>query len=65
MTNKVIKLCIFLGQPFDQEFHLVLNVAVGGDFLDNPLPSTVWNYPDAEMWVDYVKVYPLEVSNFS
>nr|XP_002125105.2 uncharacterized protein LOC100181198 isoform X2 [Ciona intestinalis] len=48
------------GQPFDQYFYMILNVAVGGDYLDNPKPSTVWNYPDAEMWVDYVRVYPLE-----
>uniref|UniRef100_F7B0D1 GH16 domain-containing protein n=1 Tax=Ciona intestinalis TaxID=7719 RepID=F7B0D1_CIOIN len=48
------------GQPFDQYFYMILNVAVGGDYLDNPKPSTVWNYPDAEMWVDYVRVYSVE-----
>ncbi|CAK8673064.1 unnamed protein product [Clavelina lepadiformis] len=48
------------GQPFDQYFYMILNVAVGGDYLDNPKPSTTWNYPDAEMLVDYVKVYSLE-----
>uniref|UniRef100_H2Z6L9 GH16 domain-containing protein n=1 Tax=Ciona savignyi TaxID=51511 RepID=H2Z6L9_CIOSA len=48
------------GQPFDQYFYMILNTAVGGDYLDNPKPNTVWNYPDAEMWVDYVRVYPLE-----
>lgn len=48
------------GQPFDQEFYVILNVAIGGDYLDNPKPETVWEYPDAEMWVDYVRVTPLE-----
>jgi len=50
------------GQPFDQYFHLLLNVAIGGDFLDNPTEDTTWNYPDAQMMVDYVKVYQLQVS---
>merc|ERR1712135_30606 len=48
------------GQPFDQDFHMILNVAIGGDYLNGPDPDTKWNYPDAEMWVDYVRVYPLE-----
>jgi len=48
------------GQPFDQEFYMILNVAVGGDYLDNPKPDTKWDYPAAEMWVDYVRVTPLE-----
>ena len=51
------------GQPFDQHFHLLLNVAIGGDFLDNPTENTTWDYPDAEMIVDYVKVYKLQVSS--
>lgn len=50
------------GQPFDQRFHLVLNVAVGGNFLSGPDPDTVWQYPDAQMKVDYVKVFSLPVS---
>ena len=41
---------------------MILNVAIGGDYLENPKPTTKWDYPDAEMWVDYVRVYPLEVS---
>ena len=57
--NKFTKL--FLGQPFDQEFYLILNVAVRGDYLDNPKPETKWEYPDAELWVDYVRVKPLPV----
>lgn len=47
------------GQPFDQLFHLILNIAIGGDYVNNPSQSTNWNYPDAEMWVDYVRVYDL------
>ncbi|SEJ33834.1 Beta-glucanase, GH16 family [Deinococcus reticulitermitis] len=40
--------------PFDQPFHLLLNLAVGGNFDGNPDAST----PDrAEMRVDYVRVY--------
>jgi beta-glucanase (GH16 family) len=40
--------------PFDQPFYLVMNVAVGGKFLGNPDPATVF---PAEMVVDYVRVY--------
>ena len=34
-----------------------MNVAVGGDFLDGPGPNDIFNYPEAEMWVDWVKWY--------
>ena len=44
-------------QPFDQEFYLILNCAVGGSFVDDPSESTVWNYPDAELWIDSVKLF--------
>lgn len=40
--------------PFDQSFYLVMNVAVGGQFLGNPDKTTVF---PAEMVVDYVRVY--------
>ena len=40
--------------PFDQPFFLVMNVAVGGEFLGKPDPTTVF---PAEMLVDYVRVY--------
>lgn len=40
--------------PFDQPFHLLLNVAVGGNFLGNPDPDTPF---PVEMVVDYVRVY--------
>ena len=40
--------------PFDQEFHLILNVAVGGNLPGNPDANTV--FPQT-MEVDYVRVY--------
>ena len=40
--------------PFDRPFYLIMNVAVGGQFLGNPDAST--KFP-AEMIVDYVRVY--------
>ena len=48
------------GQPFDHDFYLILNVAVGGDFLAGPDPWDEWNYPDGEMWVDWVKFWTLD-----
>jgi len=45
------------GQPFDKDFYLILNVAVGGDFLDGPDWNDEWFYPGAEMHVDWVKWY--------
>lgn len=40
--------------PFDQRFHLILNVAVGGNWPGSPDEQTV--FPQA-MVVDYVRVY--------
>jgi len=40
--------------PFDQPFFLVMNVAVGGNFLGPPDRTTTF---PAEMLVDYVRVY--------
>jgi beta-glucanase (GH16 family) len=40
--------------PFDQRFHLILNVAVGGRWPGNPDAATV--FPQA-MTVDYVRIY--------
>ncbi len=40
--------------PFDQRFHLLLNVAVGGNWPGSPDETTV--FPQ-EMVVDYVRVY--------
>lgn len=43
--------------PFDQEFYLILNLAVGGNFDSNVLPDD--NMLPAAMEVDYVRVYEL------
>jgi beta-glucanase (GH16 family) len=42
------------GAPFDKRFHLVLNVAVGGNWPGSPDASTL--FPQV-MQVDYVRVY--------
>lgn len=42
------------GKPFDQKFHLICNVAVGGDFLGYPDATTT--FPQ-EMRIDYIRVY--------
>jgi beta-glucanase (GH16 family) len=40
--------------PFDRSFYLLMNLAVGGNFLGNPDATTAF---PAEMLVDYVRVY--------
>lgn len=40
--------------PFDQPFHLILNVAVGGGFVGDVAATT--KFPQ-QMQVDYVRVY--------
>ena len=40
--------------PFDQRFHLLLNLAVGGNMVDDPDSST--QFPQ-QMLIDYVRVY--------
>ncbi|OOB78709.1 MAG: hypothetical protein BEN18_06555 [Epulopiscium sp. Nuni2H_MBin001] len=45
--------------PFDQEFYIILNLAVGGTYDGNLTPGTL-NAGDAEMKVDYVRVYELD-----
>lgn len=40
--------------PFDKPFHILLNVAVGGNFIGSPDASTV--FPQ-KMYVDWVRVY--------
>lgn len=40
--------------PFDKRFHILLNVAVGGDWPGNPTPETLF---PKEMVIDYVRVY--------
>lgn len=43
--------------PFDQDFYIIMNLAVGGTF-DNQADLTKTQYP-AQMDVDYVRVYDL------
>ena len=45
--------------PFDQRFHLLINIAVGGDWPGNPDNST--NFP-RKMLVDYVRVYEKSIN---
>ena len=40
--------------PFDQEFHLLLNLAVGGNWPGSPNAETIF---PAQMLVDYVRIY--------
>ncbi|MBR1930005.1 MAG: Ig-like domain-containing protein [Lachnospiraceae bacterium] len=44
--------------PFDQDFYIVMNLAVGGWFDDDILPES--DFTSAEMLVDYVRVYKKE-----
>ena len=46
-------------EPFDQPFHIIMNVAVGGAWPGNPNESTT--FPQ-EMLVDYVRVYECSAS---
>jgi beta-glucanase (GH16 family) len=41
--------------PFDVDFHILLNLAVGGNFDDNREPPA--SFTSGEMKVDYVRVY--------
>jgi beta-glucanase (GH16 family) len=49
----------YLGKPtpFDQEFYVLLNLAVGGHFDEFRIPKET--FTEAEMLVDYVRVYAL------
>jgi beta-glucanase (GH16 family) len=40
--------------PFDQPFYIIMNLAVGGNFLGNPDATTLF---PAELVIDYVRVY--------
>ncbi len=47
--------------PFDQSFYLILNLAVGGNFLGDPSTNSINSntvFP-GEMQVDYIRVYDL------
>ena len=47
--------------PFNKPFFILMNIAVGGNYLDNPDPATInaqSSFP-GEMLVDYVRLYNL------
>ncbi len=43
--------------PFNQPFYLLMNLAVGGDYVNDPLPASINPSLPQEMQVDYVRVY--------
>lgn len=48
------RLSMVTAAPFDQSFHLLMNIAVGGDWPGSPNEQTI--FPQ-QMEVDYVRVY--------
>ena len=55
-TKKSGEEALPLPAPFDQPFHVILNVAVGGDWPGSPTEDTVFD-ERAAMYVDYVRMY--------
>jgi beta-glucanase (GH16 family) len=47
--------------PFDQYFYIIMNLAVGGNYLGNPSQASIDPNMPGEMEVDYVRVYDLVV----
>ncbi|MDB6110767.1 MAG: hypothetical protein JWR69_2517 [Pedosphaera sp.] len=53
--------------PFDQPFYIIMNLAIGGNYVGNPSPAAINGsiFP-GEMQVDYIRVYdqtaPLKLS---
>lgn len=45
--------------PFDQEFYIILNLAIGGNYVGNVIPGTEEFASNPKMEVDYVRVYDL------
>lgn len=44
--------------PFDKEFHILLNMAVGGNYVNNNEPDS--DFTEADMIVDYIRAYQYE-----
>ena len=44
--------------PFDQDFYLLLNLAISGNYVNGDMPKA--DFESAEMVVDYVRVYTYE-----
>lgn len=43
--------------PFDQNFYVILNLAVGGNWVTNPDMKTIKDMPNQSYDIDYVRVY--------
>jgi beta-glucanase (GH16 family) len=43
--------------PFDRPFFLLMNLAVGGNYVGNPSEGSIDPYMPGEMLVDYVRIY--------
>jgi beta-glucanase (GH16 family) len=43
--------------PFDQDFHLILNLALGGNYTGGTIDDAAFGDDGHQMMVDYVKVY--------
>jgi len=52
--------------PFDQPFYIIMNLAIGGNYLGNPSTNSINPSLPGEMQVDYVRVYdqtaPLQIA---
>ena len=52
--------------PFNQPFYILMNLAIGGDYLGNPDTNSINASLPGELLVDYVRVYdqtaPLQIS---
>jgi len=49
--------------PFDQPFHMLLNLAVGGNFDGGQAPPA--DFQSGEMWVDFVRIYEWDGPEFA
>lgn len=49
--------------PFDQRFYLIMNLAAGGSFDNYNVPES--DFTQADMYVDYVRVYQRKVSSIA
>ena len=43
--------------PFNQQFHVILNVAVGGNWPGDPDDSTIFDEENSSMKIDYVRMF--------
>lgn len=52
--------------PFNYPFYIIMNLAIGGNYLGNPAQSSINPNMPGEMQVDYIRVYdqttPLQIS---